>query len=171
MLVTHVRKRLPRGWSYPIGAQEISQYLEDVPGAKEKPLWFSDRAGWFHSQLDALRREDHPYPILRLSLQRGGYFVEDQTAVHWDVNIYAVPSGLRAAVRQSLLPAAMQKVRTWLVARRPDTVLDGGAYCSVLVRESDALLYFERCASKFEDPVREEIEAPSNNKMQRTSHG
>jgi hypothetical protein len=65
----------------------------------------------------------------------------------------------------------MEKMRTWVVASRPDTVLDGGAYCSVLVRESDALLYFERCASKFEDPVREEIEGPSDNKMQRTSHG
>ena len=171
MLLTHVRNRLPRGWSYPAGAQELSEYLEAIPGAKEKPLWFSERAGWFHSNLDELRREDHPYPILRVSIQRGGYFVEDQAAVYWDVHVYAVPSGLRAAVRRSLLPTALEMVRTWLATSRPDTALDGGAYCSVLVRESDALLYFERCASKFEDPVREEIEAPSNNKMQRTSQG
>src|SRR5687768_10439865 len=159
MLVTHVKKRLPRGWSYPIGAQDVSRYLEGIPGATDKPLSFRDRAGWFHSQLDALRGEDHPYPILRLSLQRGGYSVRDQTAVHWEVYIYAVPSGLRAAVRKSLLPAGMRRVRAWLMASRPDTALDGGACCTVLVRESDTLLYFERSASRFEDPVREEIEA------------
>jgi hypothetical protein len=162
VLATYFKDRLPRGWSYPLGAQELSRYLEGIPGAKDKPLWFGYRAGWFHSRLDAERREDRPYEILRLSLARGGYFVENQTAVYWEVHVYAVPSRLRAAIRRSLLPGTMQRARDWLTAKRPDTSLDGGAYCSVLARESDALLYFEQRASKFEDPRQEEIEPPSN---------
>ncbi len=166
MLETRFKKRLPRGWSYPIGAQELSAYLEDAPGAKEKPLSFTDRAGWFHSQLDAERRDDHPYPILRLWLFRGGVLADNPDAGHWEVRVYAVPSTLRAVVRRSLLPIAMPKVRAWLAAARPDTALDGGAYCCVLTRESDARLYFEQCVSKFENPTRDEIEVPSRIEMQ-----
>src|SRR5688572_18122442 len=102
MLATNVKKRLPRGWSYPISAGELSFHLEDIPGSKPEPLYFSDRAGWFHSKLDALRREDHPYPIIRVSRARGGYSVPDPTEVYWEVQVYAVPSSLRAAVRRAL---------------------------------------------------------------------
>jgi hypothetical protein len=161
ILETHWKNRLPRGWSYPIGAQELSQYLGDIPGAKEKPFCFT-HPGFSRSQHDVLKREDPLYCVLQLSLGRGGVFMEDADTVFWDIHVCAIPSRLRAAVRRSLLPGAMEKVRAWLTANRPDTKLDGGAYCSILVRESDALLFFENCASKFDDPVREEIPQPPN---------
>jgi hypothetical protein len=159
MLATHWKNRLPYGWSYPIGAQELSQNFGDIPGARKKPLWFT-HAGFSRSQHDVLKQEDQLYCVLKLSLERDGIFMEDADAVCWDVHVCAIPSGLRAAVRRSFLPRAMGKVRAWLTANRPDTKLDGGAYCSILVRESDALLFFENCARKFDDPVREEIPQP-----------
>jgi len=141
---------LPKGWSYPIGAELLTASLDGVPGALNQPLWFSARSDFRTKRFQATRSANKPYEILRASYGRGQIF-GDQRIPLWQVDIYAVPSGLRSVARAALVVRGMAELRQWLLLPRTDVALDGGAMFAILMRELDPSFVTRAKGSRFED--------------------
>jgi hypothetical protein len=118
---------LPKGGSYPAGATALADAMGGPPSA----LYFVATATWV--------RQAHPFedstefPLIRVQRRRPGLRVRNEkvsaSADSFErfVVVYAVPSSLRAGVKQPLLEALRQ-------IREPEFIL----FCSVGGRLDDA---------------------------------
>jgi len=107
---TAAKEPLPKGFTYPLGAQAISAALGSVPGLENGRLWFSWRDEYWASewrQKIAARGEVILLEVADSCLGPGR-----------DVREYAVPSDYSLAVRARLL-SELPRVRRVLT--------DGGA--------------------------------------------
>ncbi|HEY7955652.1 MAG TPA: hypothetical protein VII38_10175 [Polyangia bacterium] len=97
LIPTTFRRRLPKGLSYPIGAEAISAALAPVPHYAALRLCFEKR--YVDNVLVVLIGNATPGTIV----------------------VYAVPSTSSSAVREQLLKEGLLRVAKWLVAERVDT--------------------------------------------------
>jgi hypothetical protein len=147
---THHKDDLPKGWSYPVGAELLSSALTGVPGALDQPFWFSARSDFRTKRFQATRAANEPYEILQASYGRGQIF-GDRRIPLWEVHVYAVPSRIRSVARTALMLRGLIELRDWLLMPRTDVALDGGAMFAVLMRELDPSFISRARGSRFED--------------------
>lgn len=124
VLPTAYRGPLPRGLSYPVGAEVLSTVLSDIPQFSELRLSFSGTESrclaLYSSPRElvkaGLNQESSPYrALLRASWMHGG----------WSLEVEAVPSPLRYAFRRVLLTGALEEARQWFLTPRADTWFEG----------------------------------------------
>jgi hypothetical protein len=102
LIPTATKERLPKGFSYPLGAQAISVALDSVPVLQDARLWFSWRDEYWASEWQqkiAARGEVILLEVADSCLGPGR-----------DVRVYAVPSEYSQAARERLL-AELPRVR------------------------------------------------------------
>jgi hypothetical protein len=123
MIPTRFKYKLPRGFSYPIGAEALSDALAGTPNFELLSVWFVDPA---RSRGAAFRRvisERLPYTILsaefrpalglglwgsRDGIEKGWY---DEK---WQVTVYPVLRELRHLANQLLREQGLPAVAHWL---------------------------------------------------------
>ena len=144
MIPTTYSHKLPRGLSYPAGAELLTELFAGVPQAERFELYFNRHELIFASDHQAAVRSGKPVTVLAISyrnsrpgltgsnfeIERGWY------GEHWQITVYAVPSALRLAVRQAIV-ASGDRLRRWVTQPRPDPWKDQRHRCLVRVRFDD----------------------------------
>lgn len=107
LIRTAAKERLPKGFSYPLGAEAISTALQGIAALHTASLWFSWRDGYWAS---AWRQKIAALGEVTLLTIDDSYFGRPR-----DVRVYAVPSGYSIAARERLL-SEFPRVRNALMA-------------------------------------------------------
>lgn len=110
LIPTAAKERLPKGFSYPLGAQAISVALDSVPVLQDARLWFSWRDEYWASEWQQKIAALGEVILLEVA--------DSCLGPGCAVRVYAVPSEYSLAARERLL-AELPRVRRVLT--------DGGA--------------------------------------------
>jgi hypothetical protein len=157
------KQRLPRGWSFPVGAEVLTTSLADVPHAAPAPLSFSHAEPYFLSDRKKRRSEDLPLPVLEVSFSRTPTFPDPPLErPMWTIRVRSVPSDLRKWVRECLMELGLPRLRTWLLQPFPTAALEASPQCRVLLQEDQKRLLWEVRSSHFERATIEELACSSN---------
>jgi hypothetical protein len=123
MIPTHVKAKLPKHLSYPIGAKSLSEGLAGVPHVEAMSVWFIDHAVWPGAEFRRLLRDSVPYAIVRaefhparkpgysgsLSMMEMGWY--DET---WRIIVNPVLRDLRHRANRLLREQGLGWLAQWL---------------------------------------------------------
>lgn len=106
LLPTFSKDKLPSGLSYPLGAEELSEFLWSVPEASNYRVRFLSRAIFRHSKWQEVVRREGELTVLRIERS----FDRES----WEVFVYALPSNRRQVVRSALQSEVFPRLAAWL---------------------------------------------------------
>ncbi len=124
MIPTSYRAKLPKGFSYPVGAGMVSDALAASPHVEELSITFRDNQG-FSSKFRRLLTERSPYtlmtarykPACKPGLSAAGFMIErgwyDEK---WELIVYAVLSEFRHLAEGLIRDVALPSVKAWLMS-------------------------------------------------------
>ena len=141
LIATRMRVPIPKEFSFPLGAEVISEALRDVAVYEELSLRF-----WYHFRLSTPSRlqahVDRGEPLKALSCGSDG-----------EIFIYPVFRQHRAMVKRLLLETGLPRLRQWFSAEQnyfrqicSQPGLQGR--CRIVVRFSDETLNFEEYGAR-----------------------
>lgn len=108
LIPTARKEKLPKGFSYPLGAQAVCGALDGVPQLEGARLWFCWRDEYWASEWRAKLEALGDVTLLE---------VTDSYIGHGrDLRLYAVPSEYSVAAREQLI-AELPRVRRALLAK------------------------------------------------------
>lgn len=149
MLQTSYKNKLPHGWSYPMGAEELSEWLEGVEGAAQSPLHFSDYQ-IRNSRYRLNRFKDMPYQILGITYSRPliksdlQFLASRGQDDQWEVRVDPVPSEHRARIHACVVSEGLPQIRKWLEQTRILEIGQGRGFCRLLYQEGSQRIILER---------------------------
>jgi hypothetical protein len=162
MLQTGYKARLPKGWSYPVGAELLSRALDGVAGATPNALHFSDYR--IRNRHDRQQREqDVPYRVLSVGYSGPhgdaeiAAFAAQGLTDGWQIKVDPVPSDRRAWVRACIVAEGLPRIRSWLLRAQVAIAQQGRGGCSVLYHEGRERLLFKEWRNNFDDPTTTEL--------------
>jgi hypothetical protein len=104
-LIRTIRKeKLPKGFSYPVGAEAISTVLVDVPQFRELAIYFSWKDTFWASKYNAKIRAAGKVTIVDVHFWR-----------EWRMSVHAIPSEHSASARAQL-SGLLNSLATQLIA-------------------------------------------------------
>jgi hypothetical protein len=160
MLRVRHRERLPRGWSFPLGAEVLTEALAGVPHGVPEPLWFAHSEPMWLKDRRKRESDDLPLQILEVEFTTWALGVEPPPERPlWTIRVGSVPSHLRQWSRSCLIEEALPRVRRWLLQPFPDTALEATPQCRVLLQAEQKRLLWEERSSRFADARVEELRA------------
>ena len=110
LIPTSGKDRLPKGWSYPFSASDISSCLAGLDVYPQCWLCFYPRSLYWHSDWQKKVRELGEIELLECrSVPDTG---------EWCINVYSLPSLQRQAAKAALTATAIPALRHWLSTRR-----------------------------------------------------
>jgi len=109
MIPTARKGKLPKGFSYPLGARAISAALDDIPQRENATLWFSWRDEYWASRWRKKIEALGDVTLLEIT--------DSYSGQGRDLRVYAVPSQYSVVARTYLL-AELKRVRRELLAAR-----------------------------------------------------
>lgn len=113
VLIPTLRKeRLPRGFSYPAGAEIISAGLEGALHFGDLVLHFSWRDQLWTSKYRQRLLDKGDIEVLELNRPRPEGIA--LTGAHWVISLHAVPSEHNAAARTCMQNQILPALRKWL---------------------------------------------------------
>jgi|GEM_PF-2650848 hypothetical protein len=123
IIKTKYKDRLPKGLSYPIGAELLSQQLSEVPQFNAFELSFFFRCGKLYKVLNSQSIE-----FLTLAFKRSEKSISNTNKrkdsewvkPHWNIYVSPVPSTIQKKVRKSCLELGFPIIKDWLIKDRPD---------------------------------------------------
>lgn len=139
VLQTRHKSRLPQGFSYPLGLQDLEKALGDLSQAADLHVSFSAcplPANDMHFR--SLVRRSLPHQVLggrfakwdkRPSIGKGTLSGEYLRGL-WSITVYPVASDRRAQARELLIDA-LPSVREWFSRTRPESWYHGEKVCEV----------------------------------------
>ena len=147
VLPTSYKQKLPRGWSYPIGAEVLSSHLLGIPQFADLRVHFSRHNLFFASRHESNRRAGRPYVILAAYFRRP----ENSPAaprkptipwwtIRWELVVYAVPSALKSAAHSLLVETAMPRLREWFLTLSREPQLHSSRAIRMLFSEAEITL-------------------------------
>jgi len=108
LLIPTVKKEvLPKGFSYPVGAESISAAIAGTPQFGQLQLWFSWRDEFWASRYAA--KLDAKGVLRLIEVSNTLRFSE------WLVRLHAIPSDQKAAAREQLLAVGLPALRRRLI--------------------------------------------------------
>jgi hypothetical protein len=119
LIPTHRKEKLPRGFSYPLGAEGISAALDGVPQFDNIDLCFSWRDEFWTSRWQQRLQARGVVTLLAISYST--------YSGRWDLYVYSVPSQYSQVARESLkaeLPGIRQQLMTIRTASKISVKLD-----------------------------------------------
>ncbi|MFL5243762.1 MAG: hypothetical protein ACJ8FY_16800 [Gemmataceae bacterium] len=114
LIRTSFRHKLPRGLSYAIGAEAISEALWACPRYEELWIAFGPRALPVHPAAEEYAMFGLAFSVMCTNHPCG-----------WYLRVPAVPSDQRAFVRRLMISAGLPNVRKWLCGAHPETWYEG----------------------------------------------
>ena len=150
---TRYRRPIPKGLSYPVGAEAISSALDGVPQFDELSFAF-----WCASPSQSLKVPSDTetfVEVLRASFSKispgatgSNHGVElGWYSEKWALEVYPVPSESKARVREGLLKSGLPGIRTWLMTPRDQTWRYGRHSCVAAARLLDGEIHVTESAS------------------------
>ncbi|WP_165071412.1 hypothetical protein [Paludisphaera rhizosphaerae] len=123
MIPTTYRAKLPRGLSFPIGAEAVSQALVGTPRFEALSLTFWDQAVWPASKFRRLLEERSPYKVMTAEFHparkpgvsaaeymiQSGWYDEK-----WELFAYPVLAEFRHPANRLLRETGLPAVASWL---------------------------------------------------------
>ena len=157
------RERLPRGWSFPVGAEAVTDALGGVPFGAPDPLWFAHSEPMWLKDRRERHSKDLPLCVLEAVFTPFGHGL----GVHfdrplWKIDVRSVPSRIRQRVRSCLVSEGLPRVRRWLLRPFPSTALEAGPRCRILVQTEQGRVLWEERDSQFADARVEELRCPDS---------
>ncbi len=110
LIRTARKQRLPKGFSYPFGAEAISAALEGIPQFDNAELWFTWRDEFWASRWRKRLQSQGLITLLRVDYSQ--YFGV------WHLYVYSVPSDCAVVAREHLI-VELRRVRDGLRAAGP----------------------------------------------------
>ena len=162
MLKTHYKSKLPRGWSYPIGAQVLSDAFEDIDGAAERPLCFQDH-GMRIGRHSKAYVNDKPYTIIKITYWTPyidhdiEYMISKGQFDQWQIRVSPVPSDKVAPIRRCVIALGLPRVREWLKETRVLEACQGRGHCRLLYDESNDRLLLQSSLNNFDKMTEAEL--------------
>lgn len=148
------RDRLPRGWSFPVRAELLTEALTGVPHGISEPLWFAHAEPYWLKDRRRRESEDLPLPVLKVEFTTYRLGMEPPPRRPlWTIRVGSVPSHLRQWVQSGLISEALPRVRRWLLKPFSETALEATPQCRVLLQTEQKRLLWEERASRFDDAV------------------
>lgn len=102
MIPTKEKERLPKGFSYPLGAEQISNAFGELPQADKISLRFGWRDEFWASQWRKRIKQRGTVTLVRI------YYTPRWA--EWWTYIYAVPADCSAAARDHLLSGTLAAI-------------------------------------------------------------
>ena len=112
LIPTLYKTRLPREFSYPIGAEALSEHLARVPQFSEFRICFSDVVSAWKSKFQQMIAEGADYEIV--------------TARLWspfEIFVYPVQRSLKHAAHEALVADGLPKLRDWMLRQGARTAM------------------------------------------------
>src|SRR5438874_4477092 len=127
------RERLPRGWSFRLGAEALSDALADLPHRASEPIWFSHSEPMWLKDRRQRESEDLPLQVLQVEFTTWALGIgPNPDRPLWRIDVGSVPSPLRHWVRSCLIKEGLPRIRRWLLQPFPETALEAQPRCRVL---------------------------------------
>ena len=120
LIPTGYKRRLSQGFSYPVGAELLSEHLAGLPQFADLRVCFSESPTWQASKFQRTLADGVPYEVVTASA--------DPSA---SIYVYPVQSHLRHPARQALVSHGLPALRAWLSEHFPVDPLRG-ASCAVM---------------------------------------
>jgi hypothetical protein len=108
MIPTFRKTQISRGFTYPIGAMELSSLLSDVPGFDQCEIWFRDRGTYWASDYQKVLKDKGE--ILALEFTDDNWRRETTLI---SIKVYAVPTDFGVITREQLLTNLRDPIRKW----------------------------------------------------------
>jgi hypothetical protein len=106
LIPTLYKTRLSREFSYPVGAELLSEQLEGVPNFAEFHICFSDVVSAWKSKFQQILATGADYEVIRARLW-----------TPFEIFIYPVRRPLKHAVQEALLSTGLPKMREWILSQ------------------------------------------------------
>lgn len=135
LIETRSRTRLPRGLTYPVGAEVVSAALEGIPQYDRLVLNFYQPTS-LHKVSDW---ETGPFLVLSLRYQEQ-HLVYDRR--NWSVDVWAVPAGIAPRVRPLLTDEGFRAAREWMTADHPPIWFQSWKNLSMHYQDEDDRLFW-----------------------------
>jgi hypothetical protein len=108
---TTSKTKMPQGWSYPVGAEAISDSLQGIlqfEFISLRFLWSNPTSHWArqHDQSTmglvtaSYRPPSGPYPL------------------NWEIDVHGIPTEMKAKLKDEIITEVLPKVRSWMTAQR-----------------------------------------------------
>lgn len=112
LIPTLYKTRLSREFSYPIGAELLSEQLADVPQFSEFRICFSDAVGAWKSKFQRMIADGTDYEIVAARLWSP-----------FEISVYPVQRELKHAAQKALVAHGLPKLRDWMLQHRSPSSL------------------------------------------------
>ena len=156
------KTKLPKGWSYPVGAEVLTNILGDLDDWAPKPLHFQHSKPCLTvKDRRRLRLEDGPFVVIEVG-RRTALGVEEGSTdrPQWRIIVRSVPSQLTQSVRACLLAEGLPPVRKWMTKNFSPTAVNAGPLCRLLLRAEREVMRCQTRSSQFADFQTEELPCP-----------
>ena len=151
LIPTRLKVKLPLDFSYPIGAEKLSEALASVPQFEKLVIWFSSY-NYSASDRQILRKENEPYEIFRISmihplksLSSSKQFIEEGFYnENWEIHVYPVPRELKSVAKQFLIDEVLPQAKVWMEIPRTEIWKTGRKHFKALFRENEPQIFIEQ---------------------------
>ena len=125
-LQTRYKSRLPQGFSYPLGLEDLNKVLGDISQAADLHVSFSNAP--LGKGFRLLMKRDLPHQVLAARFSKwdkepsigDNTFADEYLRGHWSITVYPVASVRRSQAR-ALLIEVLPAVREWFSRARPES--------------------------------------------------
>jgi hypothetical protein len=149
MILTKFKDKLPKGFSYPIGAEKISLGLARTPQIASFELCFQHKDEFWASSYNEKLRQKKPLKIVEITYRNPNVGISSSQYMidagyyspSWKINIYAVPKEYSVDVKEQLNSIAIPNLEKWLnqvgLTESRETMVKGYIYdpCSKKLTE------------------------------------
>src|SRR5262245_33876675 len=112
LIPTLYKTRLSREFSYPVGAELLSEQLAGVPHFSEFRIRFSDVVTAWKSKFQQMIAEGADYEIVRVHLWSP-----------FDIFVYPVKRELKHAAHEALVSHGLPQLRDWMLRQSSRTTM------------------------------------------------
>ncbi|MCJ8170923.1 hypothetical protein [Atopomonas sediminilitoris] len=122
MILTKFKEKLPKGFSYPIGAEKISAGLASAPQLENLVLNFWHKDEFWASSYNERIKQKKPLKIIEIRYQNptagisspqhmieAGYY-----SPSWLIYVYAAPKEYLSEIKEQLANVALPEMEKWL---------------------------------------------------------
>ncbi len=123
LIPTKHKEKIPKGFSYPIGAKDLSEGLKGVPQYINFELWYRVKDTFWASKYHEKVKAKEPIRVIQVEYYRSR--VNRSTPKDWEesghcdpkwtIRVYGLPSEYRAETKKQIIANALPKIREWLI--------------------------------------------------------
>jgi hypothetical protein len=131
LIPTRYKVRLSREFSYPIGAEALSEQLAGVPHFDEFQISFSDVVGAWKSKFQQMLAEGADYKIVRVRFWSP-----------FEISVYPVQRALKHAAQEALVSHGLPQLRDWMVRQSSRTTMTF-ASCGIVFSPPSQMVHIQ----------------------------